>query len=83
MHWATKATPIIIIDSVSVKLYVSLLRTCSTDHTGSIHVNALGGRHTYTYSHHRQKQFQETSHVLAKGRCVPGLKSKETRHILT
>jgi len=26
-----------------------MARTCSTSHTGSIHMNALGGGHTHTY----------------------------------
>ena len=34
-------------------------------------MNALGGGHTH--SHRRQKQFQETSHMPAKGWHVPGL----------
>jgi len=33
-------------------------------------INSLGGRHTQAYSHCGQKQFQETSHTLAKGQCV-------------
>jgi len=39
-------------------------------------INSLGGRHTHTYRHRRQKQFQETSHVPAFGWCTPGLKIK-------
>jgi len=54
-------------------------------------INSLGGGHTHThthrhththtrtqtYSHRGQKQFQETSRVLAFGWCVPGLKIKD------
>jgi len=28
-----------------------MIRTCSTGYKGSIHVNALGGRHTHTHTH--------------------------------
>jgi len=31
------------------------------------------GTHTQTYSHRGQKQFQDTSRMLAKGWRVPGL----------
>jgi len=43
-------------------------------------IKSLGGGHTHThtctqtYSHHGQKQFQETSRMLAEGRHAPGLK---------
>jgi len=67
--------------------------TCLTNHKSSIShhitplvIHSLGGKHTHThaYSHCGQKQFQETSHVLAFGWLTPGLKSKETRNnILT
>ena len=65
-HFITyKVTPIINIDLVSVEL---LLRTCSTGYTGSNHMNAPWGEHTHnmhTWRHRGQKQFQETSCVLA------------------
>jgi len=61
-------------------------KTCLTNHKNSIShhitllvINILVGRHTniythtHTYSHCRQKQFQETSCALAKGRCASGL----------
>jgi len=42
----------------------------------SLVINSLGvDTHTYAYSHHGQKQFQKTSHTLAFGRHVPGLKN--------
>jgi len=37
-----------------VEVFVGLLkmiRTCLTGHTGSIHINLLRGRHTYTHMH--------------------------------
>jgi len=38
------------------------IRTCSTDHTGSIHVNSFETDiHTHTYSHLGYKKLQETS----------------------
>jgi len=70
-------------------------KTCLINHKGSIShhitplvIKSLGGRdthtHTQAYSHHGQKQFQETSGAPAFGRRAPGLKSKETRNnILT
>ena len=48
-HFIDPSLTIIIIDMVSVELLCKLAemtRTCLTGHTGSIHVNALGGRHT-------------------------------------
>jgi len=39
-----------------------MIRKCSTDHTGTIHVNAFVGAKTHTYSHCRQ----ETSHALTQ-----------------
>jgi len=50
-------------------------KACLTNHKGSIShpvtplvINRLGGghAHTHTYSHCGQKQFQETSHTLAR-----------------
>jgi len=46
--------------------YVNILKTiktCSTSHTGLIHMNAL--RSVHTHIHHGQKQFQETIYALA------------------
>jgi len=63
-------------------------KTCLTNHKGSIShhimplvINSLRGRHTHThiYSHRRQKQFHETSCVLAFGQHAPSLTS--THHI--
>jgi len=51
-----------------------MIRTCSTGHTGPIHVNGLRDRYTHAYRLHRQKQFQETSNMQAKGWRAPGLK---------
>jgi len=64
--------------------------TCLTNHKSSIShcitplvINSLGGGHTHThththmhdvYSHHGQKQFQETSCALAFGWHTPVLK---------
>jgi len=63
-------------------------KTCLTNHKGSVSdyikpvvINSFRGGNTNThtntraYSHHGQKQFQETSHALAKGWHAPGLKT--------
>jgi len=57
-------------------------KTCLTNHKGSISdyikpvvINSFrgGNTNTHAYSHCGQKQFQETSRVLAKGWHAPGL----------
>jgi len=53
-----------------------MIRTCSTGYTGFIHVNFLGGGHTYL--HCKQKQFQETSCATDKGWHMPGFKEVVT-----
>jgi len=55
-------------------------KTYLTNHKGYISyhitplvINSLRGGHTHTL--HGQKQFQDATHTLAKGRCAPGLKT--------
>jgi len=62
--------------------------TCLTNHKSPIShhimplvINNLGGGHTHTYRHCRQKQFQETSRAPAKGQHAPGLKISVKIHI--
>jgi len=78
----TKAMPTNYMDSPQLQwLYKQKgkLKTCLTNHKGSIlhpivPLVSLRDGDAQAYSHHGQKQFQETSHALAKGRYVPGLK---------
>ena len=55
MYFITKASPIIIIDSLLQNCYyvnlLKMIRTCSTGYIGSIHVNTLGGRRMDIHSH--------------------------------
>jgi len=56
---------------------------------GHTHAHAHTHRHTQThrhthmqaYSHHGQKQFQETSHAPAEGWRTPGLKRRKIRFV--
>jgi len=54
-------------------------------HITPLVINSLGGGHTHTqtYSHCRQKQFKETSHVQAEGQRTPGLKNRSNIYDIT
>jgi len=59
--------------------HIKKRKTCLTNHKGSISLLLMlhtlrMDTHTNAYSHHGQKQFQDISHALAKGWCMPGLK---------
>jgi len=69
-HFITKATPIIIINSVSVKLLLKTIRICSTGRTGFIHMNALEARHMHTNITDISTEFQESSHRPLTYACL-------------
>jgi len=71
--WANKAMLIIIIDLVSVELLCKLAemtRTCLIGHTGSIHVNALRGRHTCILTSWTKAISRNQSHAKAGTQLV-------------
>jgi len=61
-----------IIDPVSVKLLHKLTKICSTSHTRSIHINALGDGDTHKHTHIMDKSnFKQVDVFLyLKTRCL-------------
>ena len=83
-HCVTKAMLIHIIDGKChiQKLKGKTCKSCLTKHTRSISCHWLlmhSGVETYTYQHHRQKRFKETSCVPTAGQYSPSRKIMHSR----
>ena len=50
--------------------------------TGSFHVRSLGGGDTFTHTHIKTKQIEETRQMLACGQHIPGLINLFSHYIL-